>query len=134
MGSADTILIWGSRFGVSRPSRLDVTRVGTSGYKINHVEPERVQLECVFFGPFRDVTGEKTVIHETDAETVGELLVELERAYPALEGDLVDEDGAELAGKTVVTKNKRNVTHIDGLETALESTDVIRLVPSVYGG
>ncbi|MFA9426936.1 ubiquitin-like small modifier protein 1 [Natronorubrum sp. A-ect3] len=93
-----------------------------------------MQLECVFFGPFRDVTGEKIVIHETDAETVGELLVELETAYPALEGQLVDEDEGELVGKTVVTKNKRNVTHIDGLETALDSTDVIRLVPSVYGG
>ena len=111
-----------------------MTRVGTSGYKIDHVEPKHVQLECVFFGPFRDVTGEKTVIHETAAETVGELLVELESAYPGLEGHLIDEAGAELAGKTVVTKNKRHVTHIDGLETTLESTDVIRLVPSVYGG
>lgn len=93
-----------------------------------------MQLECVFFGPFRDAVGRKTVHHETDADTVGDLLRELEASYPALEGELVADDGDGLAGDTVVTKNKRNVTHVDGLETTLEDGDVIRLVPSVYGG
>lgn len=93
-----------------------------------------MQLECVFFGPFRDAVGDKTVHVETDADTVGDLLVELETAYPTLEGRLVTDDGAGLVGETVVTKNKRNITHIDGLETELEAGDVIRLVPSVYGG
>lgn len=93
-----------------------------------------MQLECVFFGPFRDAVSEKTVRYETDAESVGELLLDLESTYPDLEGRLVSDDGNELVGKAVVTKNKRDVTHIDGLETELEETDVIRLVPSVYGG
>ncbi|SDK72716.1 MoaD family protein [Natronorubrum texcoconense] len=93
-----------------------------------------MQLECVFFGPFRDAVGEKTVRYETDAESVGKLLLDLESTYPELEGRLVSDDGNEPVGKTVVTKNKRDVTHIDGLETELEETDVIRLVPSVYGG
>ncbi|MBZ6496629.1 ubiquitin-like small modifier protein 1 [Natrinema longum] len=92
-----------------------------------------MELECVFFGPFRDVVGEKTVRYETDAETVGDLLVELEAAYPRLEGDLLD-DGDGLAGDTVVTKDQKNVVHLDGLETALETDTVLRLVPSVYGG
>ena len=93
-----------------------------------------MQLECVFFGPFRDAVGRKTVRRETDADAVGDLLVELESTYPGLEGRLVDDDGDGLAGDTVVTKNGRNVTHIDGLETELEGGDVVRLVPSVYGG
>ncbi|ELY45960.1 MoaD family protein [Natronorubrum tibetense] len=93
-----------------------------------------MQLECVFFGPFRDAVGEKTVRYETDAESVGELLLDLESTYPDLEGQLVANSGDGFAGKTVVTKNKRDVTHIDGLETGLEETDVVRLVPSVYGG
>lgn len=93
-----------------------------------------MQLECVFFGPFRDAIGEKTVHHETTAETVGELLRELEAEFPALEGELVDDDGTELAGDTVVTSDGRNVTHIDGLETSLDEDTVVRLVPSVYGG
>ncbi|OIB56657.1 MoaD/ThiS family protein [Natrialba sp. SSL1] len=93
-----------------------------------------MQLECVFFGPFRDAVGEKTIQYETDAETVGDLLRAFEDEYPALSGDLVDEDAATLAGDTVVTMDKKNVTHIDGLVTELREDAVIRLVPSVYGG
>ncbi|SEP91991.1 MoaD/ThiS family protein [Natrinema salaciae] len=93
-----------------------------------------MQLECVFFGPFRDAVGETTVFYDTDAGTVGELLVELEAAYPDLEGELVADDGDGLAGETVVTRDKKNVVHIDGLETSLDEEAVIRLVPSVYGG
>ncbi|WP_226007868.1 ubiquitin-like small modifier protein 1 [Natrinema salinisoli] len=91
-----------------------------------------MQLECVFFGPFRDAVGEKTVRFETDAETVGELLVDLEATHPGLEGELVADGG--LAGDTVVTRDGKNVVHIDGLETDLDEDAVIRLVPSVYGG
>lgn len=91
-----------------------------------------MKVECVFFGPFREDLGEKTVRWGTDADTVGALLAELEAAHPALEGRLVD--GNDLAGKTVVTKNKTDVRHLEGLDTPLEEGDVFRLVPSVYGG
>ncbi|QLG48362.1 MoaD/ThiS family protein [Natrinema halophilum] len=93
-----------------------------------------MQLECVFFGPFRDDVGRKTVRYETDAETVGDLLVELEMTYPTLEGRLLADDGSGLAGETVVTKDTKHVTQLDGLETPLAEGNVIRLVPSVYGG
>lgn len=116
------------------PSNSRTRSRRTGGYKSDGVEPSAVQLECVFFGPFRDAVGEKTVRHETDAGTVGDLLVDLEATYPDLEGELVAEDGDGLAGDTVVTRNERNVRHEDGLETTLEAGDVIRLVPSVYGG
>lgn len=105
-----------------------------AGFKSDSAELFRVQLECVFFGPFRDAVGRKTVVHETDAATVGDLLAELEVTYPELAGDLLDERGDGLAGDTVVTVNERNVVHREGLETGLEADDVIRLVPSVYGG
>lgn len=93
-----------------------------------------MRLECVFFGRFRDVVGRKTVRYETTAETVGDLLDELEAAYPGLEGELVGEDGEGLAGETVVTVDKRHITHMNGLETALETDATVRLVPSVHGG
>ncbi len=103
-------------------------------FKVRPVERRVVQLECAFFGPFRDAVGEKTVRYETEAETVGDLLTDLEAAFPGLEGELVADDGAGLAGDTVVTKDERNVVHLEGLETPLEDGAVIRLVPSVYGG
>ncbi|MFP9191002.1 ubiquitin-like small modifier protein 1 [Natronosalvus vescus] len=93
-----------------------------------------MQLECRFFGPFRDDVGEQTVSWNPDGDTVGDLLRELEATYPILEGRLVDDAGTNLAGKTVVTKNKTDVRHLGGLETELEDGDVFRLVPSVYGG
>lgn len=110
-----------------------------------------MRLECVFYGPFRDAVGAKTVTHETDAETVGDLLAELEAAYPSLEGELLDEptdgerrsertdrsgrdDRAGLAGDTVVAVGGRHVTQLDGLETPLEPGVEVRMIPSVYGG
>ena len=96
-----------------------------------------MQLECVFFGPFREDVGQKTVTLERDIDHVGELLYELEGEYPLLEGRLLDSDGSGLGGladKTVVTKNTTDIRHLEGLETPLEDGDVLRLVPSVYGG
>ncbi|MCU4753863.1 MoaD/ThiS family protein [Halobacteria archaeon AArc-curdl1] len=96
-----------------------------------------MQLECVFFGPFREDVGDKTVIWDEDVDNVGELLRELEAAYPVLSGRLLDSDGSGMGGlaeKTVVTKNKTDIRHLEGLDTPLEDGDVLRLVPSVYGG
>lgn len=91
-----------------------------------------MQIECRFYGPFREDVGEKRVVRETDARTVGELLSELSAAYPTLDGRLLD--GDEVAGSTVVTKAKKDVRHLDGTATGLDDGDVIRLTPSVYGG
>ncbi len=93
-----------------------------------------IEVECRLFGPFREDAGVETVVRETDAATVGDLLRELERTYPELGRRLVDEDRETIAGSTVVTKAKTDVRHLDGVDTALDDGDVIRLVPSVYGG
>lgn len=107
-------------------------REETVGYNIRRVQPPIVQVECVFFGPFREDVGEKTVHFETDAEHVGDLLAEIEREYPVLDGRLLD--GDETAGTTVVTVDRKNVVHLDGFETEIDEESVVRLVPSVYGG
>lgn len=93
-----------------------------------------MQVECKFFGPFRDDTGVGEFRWETDAETVGDLLRELEAEYPVLEGRLVDDEAATTAGETVVTLEKKNVRHLDGLDTPLAEEQVVRMIPSVYGG
>lgn len=104
-----------------------------------------MQIECRFFGPFRDDVGAEQVEFETDADTYGELLRELEREFPVLEGRLIEEsgegeggaessEGAELAGEVAVTRNRTNIRHHEGLETPVEPDDVVRMIPSVYGG
>ncbi|GAB6880626.1 hypothetical protein JCM17823_29000 [Halorubrum gandharaense] len=105
-----------------------------------------IEIECRFFGPFREAVGEKEVtlsVGDERAEDAGdvviadtyrELLSALESRYPALDGDLLDEEGADLAGRTVVTRNTVDLRHLDGLDTTVEDGDVVRLIPSVYGG
>lgn len=91
-------------------------------------------VEVRLFGPFRDDVGEAELTREAD--TVGELLRDLEADYPVLSGRLVDEAGDEdgIAGQTVVTVAKTNVRHREGVDTDLDDGDVVRLTPSVYGG
>ncbi|MFA9517726.1 ubiquitin-like small modifier protein 1 [Halopenitus sp. H-Gu1] len=91
-----------------------------------------MQVECRFFGPFREDVGQRSVRLSTDAETYGDLLAELERTYPELEGRLLADD--EVSGDVSVTRNKRNIRQIDGLETVVEDGDVVRLTPSIQGG
>ena len=94
----------------------------------------RVNVEFRLFGPFREAAGRKQFAVETDANTYRDLLEELEGRVPELAGDLVDDEGTDLVGDTVVTKNGTDVRHLDGLETTVEDGDVVRAVPSVYGG
>lgn len=91
-----------------------------------------MQVECVFFGPLREAVGEKTVVRETDAATVGALLADLEAAYPELADDLLA-DG-ELDPSVAVTVNEEHVQYLDGLDSALSDGDVVRLTTAVYGG
>lgn len=90
-----------------------------------------MNIECVFFGPFRDTVGQKTLEYETDADTVGVLLAELRELYPDLRP--IVEDG-ELIGKIAVTINGTHIHHLDGLQTPIEDGDVVRLTTAVYGG
>ena len=94
-----------------------------------------MQVECTLFGPFRDDAGVEDVGGEYDpGTTIGELLRELEADYPSLEGRIVDPDGDGTEGSTVVSVNEKNINHLAGLDTELEAGDVVRIVPSVYGG
>ena len=94
-----------------------------------------MNVECRLFGPFRDDVGEEHVGGEYAAgTTAGDLLRELESTHAELEGRLVDEAQETTAGQTVVSLNEKNIKHRDGLDTELEDGDVVRIVPSVYGG
>lgn len=91
-------------------------------------------VECRFYGPFREAAGTKRADLETDAGTYRELLAAIEARYPELEGAVLEPGAEGLAGDTVVTKNGRDIRHRAGLDTPVEDGDVVRMVPSVYGG
>lgn len=93
-----------------------------------------MNVECRFFGPFRDDTGTKRTVVETDARTYADLLETLVDRYPALSDRLPAQDAVDLEGDVVVTKNGTDLRHLEGLSTPVEDSDVVRMVPSVYGG
>ena len=85
----------------------------------------------MFFGPLRESVGHRTVRYETDVETAGELLTELQESFPDLR-ELV-EDG-DVADGIAITHNDKHLRHRDGLDTSLEDGDVLRLTTVIYGG
>lgn len=93
-----------------------------------------MEVECRFFGPFRDAVDDDRMVLDVELDTYGELLTLLEERYPELAGRLLDEEGGGFAGSTVVTRNGTNLRHLDGMGTEVEDGDVVRAIPSVYGG
>lgn len=67
------------------------------------------------------------------APTVGEALVELERAHPALHRCICDETGAVRRHVNLFV-NTAHVRDLAGLETRLRAGDVIAVIPAVSGG
>ena len=92
-----------------------------------------MEIDMRFFATFREAVGEKERTHTFDDDaTVGDVLAALEREYGDLEGQLLA-DGA-IRQQLSVLKNGRDVTHMDGTETALEDGDVVSVFPPVAGG
>ncbi|PSQ20104.1 molybdopterin synthase sulfur carrier subunit [Halobacteriales archaeon QS_9_67_17] len=89
-----------------------------------------VQLR--FFATYRAAVGQKTVERDYDAGTVGEVLAAIENEWPELAGDIL-EDGA-IRPQLSVLKNGREVTHLDGTETAVADGDTVSVFPPVAGG
>lgn len=91
-----------------------------------------MEIEMRFFANFREAVGQKTLARAcANEDTVGDLLGEIESEYP--EVNLFDEDG-DVREFLSIMKNGRDITYLDGLETALEDDDTISVFPPVAGG
>ncbi len=67
------------------------------------------------------------------AESVAELLAELEARYPGLTHDLLDERG-NLHRFVNVYVNEREIEELDGLATRLHEEDEVAVIPAMAGG
>lgn len=93
-----------------------------------------MEIELRFFATVREAVGERTTTRRFEAgTTVGGVLADLERRVPALEGRLLEEDGA-VSGSITVMRNGTNVTHHDGADTELADGDSLSITPPVTGG
>lgn len=65
--------------------------------------------------------------------TVGEVLNDLSRKYPKIHSHIFDTKG-QVRRHINLFVNADNIRDLDGLETAVKETDVIKILPSVTGG
>ncbi|WP_266081933.1 ubiquitin-like small modifier protein 1 [Haladaptatus caseinilyticus] len=92
-----------------------------------------MHVRCHFFGPLREVVGEKTVEYNVTPETTVEsLLTTIATDHPGLEKLLFEDE--EIRDSMTITRNGTHVTYQDGPDTELEANDEIRVTPSIQGG
>ena len=82
------------------------------------------------YATFRDLTGKSQL--ELPGATVGEVLENLVRAYPALKEELFEGEG--LAERVSVFLEGRDVRYLQGLSTPLSPGATLDLFPPVAGG
>ena len=75
--------------------------------------------------------GEKAV--QAEGDTVRELLGDLDRRYPGIAGQLLNEDGS-LHRFVNVYVNDEDVRFLGALDAKLQAGDVVAILPAVAGG
>lgn len=82
--------------------------------------------------PLRRYTGGESKVSAAGT-TVGELLDDLESAYPGLRERIVEQDG-QIRRFVNVFVNGNNVRNLQGVETPLAPGDEVGIVPAMAGG
>ncbi len=92
-------------------------------------------MKVKFISTLRQIVGGKTVdFNRGEDATVQQLLDEMIRCYPALQDELLDEQG-RLYGHVHMFVNGRDSNFLEkGLETILAPDDVVGIFPAVGGG
>jgi molybdopterin synthase sulfur carrier subunit len=75
--------------------------------------------------------GEKAV--QAEGDTVRELIGDLDRRYPGIGGQLLNEDGS-LHRFVNVYVNDEDVRFLGALDAKLQPGDVVAILPAVAGG
>ncbi len=82
--------------------------------------------------PLRGMTKGAGEVQAT-AETVGDLIEDLERQYPGLRERLVEESG-EIRRFINIYVNEEDIRFLQGAKTALKQGDEVSIVPAIAGG
>lgn len=82
--------------------------------------------------PLRRMTNGQGKV-ELESVNLGEMVEQLDAAYPGFKARLVDEDG-ELRYFVNIYINGEDVRFLQGLNTSTKSGDEVSIVPAVAGG
>jgi molybdopterin synthase sulfur carrier subunit len=69
----------------------------------------------------------------SEGATVGELLANLDAAYPGFKEQITGEDG-QLHRFVNIYLNDEDVRYLGGLDTPLQDGDVVSILPALAGG
>ena len=70
---------------------------------------------------------------QVDADTVSDLIEDLERQYPGLRDRLVEDNG-ELRRFINIYVNQEDIRFLQGEKTSLKDGDEVVIVPAIAGG
>jgi molybdopterin synthase sulfur carrier subunit len=92
-------------------------------------------MKVNFYATLRQIVGAKTVDFDlAEGATIGQLLDEMMRCYPALCHELMDDQGNLYQHVQIFVKG-REASHLEkGLDTPLSSEDSVGIFPAVGGG
>jgi len=79
-------------------------------------------------GPLKQLAGDRSE-HAIEGGSVGELLLELERAHPAAKGWILDERGVLRRHINVFVNGERR-----GQDTPVAAEDQVDVLPAISGG
>jgi molybdopterin synthase sulfur carrier subunit len=70
---------------------------------------------------------------KADGETIGQLLEDLERQFPAMKGQIIGDDG-KLHKFVNVYLNDDDIRYLQNLDTKVAPGDKVAILPAVAGG
>ena len=82
--------------------------------------------------PLRKLTNELEVV-ETSGDTIGEILENLDKAFPGLKERICDEQG-NVRRFVNIFVNDEDIRFLEDKATGVKDTDEISIVPAIAGG
>jgi sulfur-carrier protein len=87
-----------------------------------------------FVGALRQASGRDTRLVDCEECSVKELICNLTRRKPELRRNLIDEELGDSRPNALILVNGREISVMNGLNTALKDGDEVVLVPVAHGG
>jgi MoaD family protein len=70
---------------------------------------------------------------QVSGSTVSQAIDDLTKQYPTIKPQIMDNQG-RLRRHVNLFVNKENINNLDGLDTSIQESDLIILMPSIMGG
>jgi molybdopterin synthase sulfur carrier subunit len=91
-------------------------------------------IKVKFVGALRHASGMNTCLLDCGECSVKELICTLTRRKPELRRNLIDEELGDSRPNALILVNGREISVMNGLNTALKDGDEVVLVPVAHGG